>query len=265
MVIFCYVQFVIKSAFYFAGISDCRYHPAKYLFPLTDTTGTAQMVNYISGTRGFNGLGDVTSFDVDQQIITDHKAIHFHGTNSSFVELTVGEQNAIGTEWSFAMFIYSADPRRGTVFDCHFNAGSRGANSQFDSRIRLTLNGASAVLNISQKKNNISISFKNFFRIEEWVSLAIVHKDMKIKILTEGTKVHEYNVDDEKMARVTVPAKIKLGGAFDISDHFEGSVACFAIFDTKISKDQFDDLLKECEDKIPNDNIIGKYDNHGNI
>ena len=221
------------------------------------------MVNYADGTLGFNGLGDVTSLDVD--LIPDNKAIYFHGTDSSFIELTVEDQTPLGTkQWSFAMFIYSTDPRRGTVFDYHFNAENRGANSQFDSRIRLTLNGASVDLNITQQEYNIIIPFENFLRTEEWVFVAVVHKDMKIKILREGTKVREYEDVKVKSVRITVPAKIKLGGAFDISDPFDGSVACFAIYNKVLSQDHFNNLKDECIEKISTDNIIGKY-GHGNF
>ena len=254
------LQFVSVNAF--AGISDSNYRNAKYLYPLADSTGTAEMAN--GDARGYDGLGDVTSFD--KKPPPDYKSMYFHGTDSSFVKLKVGDQTRIESDWSFAMFIYSTYPPRGTVFDYYYDSVSDSVNGRLVSRLQLILNGPRAFLNIFERERNITIEFENFFRTEEWVQLAIVHSfnSGRITILTSDDREVYTSEDNEFRVGVPMQAEIKLGGAFGTSDPFEGSIACFAIFDRELPESEFNKMKNECKDKNTQDNIIGKYDQQKN-
>ena len=224
---------------------------SEYRYPLADYTGSAEVVR--TGTNGNDGLGTVSSYTPHPSL--PYNSLYFHGTTSSFVELSVDTQYTVSSDWSFTMFVYSKAPHHGTIFDYVYDGPMPQAGVEWSNKIKLELN-ESHILFTMQGPNGEDYGtavLGTIFTAEAWVPLSVAHDssngDLIIMTLDNEfykSKDFQNNADDILLPQ---PGKVKLGEAYDVSNPFEGSIVCFALYDTKVSKSGFDSTLDEC---VPN-------------
>ena len=221
------------------------------------------------GTNGDDGLGSVSAYTPHPSL--PYSSLYFHGTTSSFVELRVGTQFTLSSDWSFTMFVFSKAPHRGTIFDFVFDGQSAQAGQLWSNKIKLELNDSQIVFTMHGPNGQDygSAVLGTIFTTEQWIPLSVVH-DMsngEVKIMTLNNEFYKSKdfQDNTKNIQLPQPAKVKLGGAYDNSNPFEGSIVCFALYDKKVSKGSLDDTLDECDPSnwptFPTS--IGKYEPTG--
>ena len=241
---------MFKRHLFFSVISKVECSPPRsvFLYPLANYTGTAEVVH--RGTPGYNGLGDVNCFDKHPML--DYNSTYFDGSNSSFVELRVGTSVNINGDWSFTMFVYSVAPHTGTVFDFIYDGGEQSTDKKWSNTIRLELNETHMLFTLLGREDkdygSAVIDKPAVFTSETWIPLSVVHdkSDGTIKIKTTNGILYASKNDNENNVKLPLSARIKLGGAYNQYSPFEGSITCFAIYKSKVSKNHFDTTLKEC-------------------
>ena len=241
---------MFKRHLFFSVISKVECPPQRlvFLYPLANYTGTAEVVH--GGTPGYNGLGDVNSFDKHPML--DYNSTYFDGNNSSFVELRVGTSENINGDWSFTMFVYSVAPHTGTVFDFIYDGGTQ-TNDKWSNTIRLELNETHMLFTLlgdeDKDYGSAVIDKPAVLTHETWIPLSVVHdkSNGKIKIQTINDILYASSTDNENGVKLPLPARLKLGGAYNQYSPFEGSITCFAIYKSKFSKNYFNTTLQECK------------------
>ena len=183
--------------------------------------------------------------------------------DSSFVEITIGTQETITGDWSFIMFLYIMEPHRGTIFDFVYDSLPPHP-TLYSSKIKLELNGSLIVFTMQgpSKADYGSATLTTIFTSHVWIPLAVVHDKSSgdITLMTlDNAFYHSQN--NRKNVFLPQPAKIKLGGSYDTPSSFEGSIVCFAVYDTKVSASSFDQALTECNPSnwLVTPNTVGKW------
>lgn len=203
------------------------------------------------GASGYKGLGYVTSFPPHP--LLPYNSLYFNGTVSSFVELRVGTQNTVLGDWSFTMFVFSRAPHRGTIFDLVYDGVSPLSDPLISNKIKLELNDSQIVFTMvgSDGKDHGCAVLGTIFTAEAWIPISVVHEEAKGDVIIQTADNVFYLSSDFQNNRNNVklpqPAKIKLGGSYDGSPPFEGSIVCFAVYDTKFSVSSFNATLTECD------------------
>ena len=197
-----------------------------FLYPLANYSSTAEVVH--GGKPGYNGLGDVNSFVKHPML--DYNSIYFDGSDSSYVELSVGRNNELSnSDWSFVMFMYSAVPYKGTVFDFIYD-GLPKERDTWSTNIRLELNESHMLLTMrgpdEEDYGSTVIDKPTIFISKTWIPLSVVHKKSngRIQIQTENQMLYKSQdfQNNQNDVKLPLPAKIKLGNAYNLSNPFEG-------------------------------------------
>ena len=185
----------------------------------------------------------------------DYNSIYFDGSDSSFAELRVGTTANIDKDWSFTMFVYSVAPHTGTIFEFIYDGGEQSNGDKWSNTIRLELNESHMLLTMlspnGQGYGSAVIDKSTIFTSDRWIPLSVVHhkNNGNIDIQTEN-KMYTFKPNNEDKVRLPLPARIKLGGAYNRSNPFEGSITCFAIYKSKFSHNSFDRTLQdECNSR----------------
>ena len=232
----------------FIGFPELRCGNSVYRYPLADYTGTAEVVQ--GGGSGYEGLGYVSSFASHPSL--PYGSLYFSGDPNSYAELRVGTQYTVATDWTFAMFVYSQAPHRGTIFDFIYDGGGV-PGPLWSNKIKLELNDSVIVFTHlgPRGENHGSAVVGTIFNAEAWIPLSIVHDKKKgdLIIQTYNNKFYVSNnfQNNRNNVKLPQPAKIKIGGSYDTSSQpFTGSIVCFALYDTKTGQSDFDQTLNEC-------------------
>ena len=234
-----------------------------YLYPLANYTGTAEVVQ--GGGSGYDGLGYVTSFASHPSL--PYGSLYFCGDSNSYAELRIGTQYTVQNDWTFVMFVYSKAPHRGTIFDFKYD-GAGVAGPLWSKRIKLELDGSDIIFTHigTNGDDHGSAIVGTIFNAEVWVPLSVYHDESSGNIILQTSGNEFYKSSDfqnnRNNVKLTHPATIKIGGSYDASSlPFEGSIVCFAVYDTKMGINDFDQTLNECDpNQWPNSpSNIGEY------
>ena len=249
----CFLHFVLIVFFSFC-VSFLELRSADsntasvYLYPLANNTGTAEVI--YGGGSGYDGLGYVTSFSSHPSL--PYGSLYFEREPYSFAEIKIGTQFIIQNDWTFTMFVYSKAPHRGTIFD--FMYDGTGSDPLWSDRMKLELNDTEIVFTHvgSSGDDHGSAVIGTIFNTEAWIPLSVVHDESTGNTIIQTVGNEFYKSSDFQNNRNNVklsqPAKIKIGGSYDATSlPFEGSIVCFAVYDTQIDVDDFDETLDECD------------------
>ena len=223
------------------------------------------------GLSGYEGLGFVTTFTPHPSL--PYNSLYFDGIPSANVELKLGTQYTVDSDWSFVMYVYSYAPHQGTIFDFMYDGSLPQSNSLFTNRIKLELAGSNMILTMEGPSGEDygSATLGSFITAEAWIAVGVVHdrSNGDTIVMTKDnefwkSKDYQNNQNDVLLPQ---PAKIRIGGAYGVPSPFKGSVTCFALYAEKFSKGSFDQTLDECDPSNwpVTPATIGKFEMHNTV
>ena len=235
--------------FLIAGLPMVRGAASKFRYPLAVSTGSAE--------TEFGGVAEDNPCSTDA--FTVHPAlpyspIYLTGSEKSFLKLNLGRGKVISNQWSMSMFVYSVAPHYGTIFHYVCTATTDVTLVKlYTKEIKLTLNSTHMMFKMVTTLNiEYSIEIPSIITTESWIPIAIAYdySNGEFTLMTENNKFYEETdaPDTLKNVHIGQPATITLGrSSVNPSTPFQGSIVCFGVYDTKISDNNFNSLLDECQ------------------